>query len=706
MRARHPDHRGSVVRDGIEVSYEVHGTGDPTLLLIPASPITHGRIWKLLVPELARHHRVITIDGRGNGASSRPTDAESYRQETVLGDILAVLDATDTGTALVVAHCHASWWTVMLAHTNPDRVQGLVVLAPGVPYLGKPQQHWVDTAPHWDEHLDNPTGWQLNNRHAITTRHRDWVEFFFGRQLVEAHSTKQFEDAVTWALESTGQVLAAGEEGFDLGLPDREAVEEICRSLTVPTLTIHGDQDICQHVERGRAFAELTGGDLVVLEGAGHLTLARDPVEVIRAIRGFTHTIGRPPLPGRTWTRGASRRKRVLVLSSPIGLGHVRRDLAIVEALRESEPDVEIEWLAQQPATRVIADAGEHIHPASEWLASESAHIASEASGHELNCFQALRSMDEIMVANFMIFQEVVEDGLYDLVVGDEAWDVDYYWHENPELKRTTNVWLTDFVGYLPMPGGGPHEAYLTADYNAEMIEHIARFPRVRDRSIFVGNAADVVDASFGPGLPEIRAWTERNFEFSGYITGFTPPTADQTAEWRSGFGYAADEKICIVTVGGSGVGRALLEKVIAAYPLARAAMPELRMVVVAGPRIDPDSLPAHPGLEVHGYLDGLYRQLAVCDVAVVQGGLTTTMELTAAGRPFLYFPLRNHFEQEFHVRHRLDRYRAGRPMDFHVTDPESLAESLCLEAGRSVSYEPVETDGARRAAGMIAELI
>ena len=96
-------------------------------------------------------------------------------------------------------------------------------------------------------------------------------------------------------------------------------------------------------------------------------------------------------------------------------------------------------------------------------------------------------------------------------------------------------------------------------------------------------------------------------------------------------------------------------------FPCASKLVPGLRMVVVAGPRIDPDSLPSFPGIEVHAYVDGLYEHLAACDLAVVQGGLTTCMELVANRRPFLYFPLRNHFEQNFHVRHRLDRYRAGR---------------------------------------------
>ena len=141
--------------------------------------------------------------------------------------------------------------------------------------------------------------------------------------------------------------------------------------------------------------------------------------------------------------------------------------------------------------------------------------------------------MDEILLANFMVFHDLVRDEHYDLWIGDEAWELDYYLHENPEQKRAAYVWLTDFVGWLPMADGGEHEAFLTADYNAEMIEHIARFPRVRDRAIFVGNPDDIVPDAFGPDLPLIRDWTEEHYDFAGYVTGFDPassPTARRCA--------------------------------------------------------------------------------------------------------------------------------------------------------------------------------
>ena len=254
--------------------------------------------------------------------------------------------------------------------------------------------------------------------------------------------------------------------------------------------------------------------------------------------------------------------------------------------------------------------------------------------------------MDEILIANFMVFHDVVRDDRYNLWIADESWELDYYLHENPGEKVAPFAWFTDFVGWLPMEEGGARESALTADYNGQMVEHIAENPSVRDRALFVGNAEDIVPDRLGPRLPLIRDWTEKHFEFPGYISGFDPRELPPRAELREELGYRNGELVCIVTVGGSGVGGALLRKVISAYPESKRRVPALRMIVVAGPRIDPASLPRHPDLEVVPYVHKLYRHLAACDLAIVQGGLSTAMELTANKRPFLYFPLRQHFEQ------------------------------------------------------------
>jgi predicted glycosyltransferase len=397
---------------------------------------------------------------------------------------------------------------------------------------------------------------------------------------------------------------------------------------------------------------------------------------------------------------------KALFLCSPIGLGHARRDVAIARELRLLVPGLEVDWLAQDPVTRVLANEGENVHPMSRHLASESGHMESESAEHDLHCFQAWRRMDEILVANYMVFHDVVREERYDLWVGDEAWEIDYYLHEHPSEKRAPYAWLTDFVGWLPMEEGGSHEACLTSDYNAEMVEHIDAHPQVRDRALFVGNPDDIVPDRLGPELPAIRDWTEQHFDFAGYVTGFDPAEFRDREKLRAELGYRPSERVCIVTVGGSGVGESLLRKVIAAFPEAKQRVPDLRMIVVAGPRIDPEGLPKAEGLRVCPYVHDLYRHLAACDLAVVQGGLTTAMELTANRRPFLYFPLAHHFEQSFHVHHRLERYGAGRRMDFETSEPEDVAAAIEEEIGREVDYQPVETDGARRAAGRLAELL
>jgi predicted glycosyltransferase/pimeloyl-ACP methyl ester carboxylesterase len=624
----------------------------------------------------------------------------------MMGDIVAVLDKVGADEAILVSHCHAAWWAFLTAANHPQRVSGIVAISPGIPFVGEPNPHWAEVAARWQDDPADPEGWEMcNPSYWRRGGYEDWIRFWFNLLGTEPHSTKQVEDMVAWALETDPETMAMANDEETRGATPQLALE-LCRSVHCPTLVLHGSDDRCQMPDRGRAVAELTGGRFVLIEGAGHLVAGREPVIVNRHISAFVSSIEGRPMQTRTWTRGRNRPKKALYVSSPIGLGHARRDLAIATELKGIQPDLQVDWLAQSPVTDVLEAARETIHPASRYLASENEHWASEATGHELNAFQALRRMDEILVANFMVFQEAVEDGTYDVVIADEAWDIDHFWHENPELKRGAHVWMTDFVGFMPMADGGDWESYLTADYNAEMIEHIARFPRIRDRSIFVGSADDVISESFGPGLGDIRDWTIDHFAFTGYITGFEPPTEDEAAEMRAKLGYEDSERVCLVTVGGSGVGRALLEKVIAAYPYAAKQIPDLRMIVVAGPRIAPESLEALDGVEVVGYVDQLHRQLSVCDLAVVQGGLTTTMELTAARRPFLYFPLKNHFEQSVHVRHRLERHRAGRCLEFDQNDPEQIAEAMAAELNKPIDYLPVETDGARRAAALIAELI
>ncbi|MFZ0043480.1 MAG: alpha/beta hydrolase, partial [Solirubrobacteraceae bacterium] len=596
-RARYPDASGYVERDGVPIFWERYGSGPETVLLLPTWSVIHSRAWKFQIPYLARHFRVVTFDGRGNGRSGRPAGAEAYTSGQFAADTLAVMDATETQAATLVAFSCGALWATVLADEHPERVQRIAYIGPAVSLA---PNHPERDEYAFDELLDTDEGWAKYNSHYWLREYRDFLEFFAPKCVSEPHSTKVVEDFIGWALDTTPEVLADTTRGIILG--GRERWRKRCGNVRCPTLVIHGDADLVRPHAQGAALAEATGGDLVTLEGAGHLPVARDPVKINLLLRDFVSAPGPPA----RWTRGAARTKRALYVSSPIGLGHARRDLAIATELRRRHPELEIDWLAQHPVTAVLEAAGEHIHPASAQLASESTHIQSEASGHELHCFQALRRMDEILLSNFMVFHDVVREQAYDLWIGDEAWELDYFLHQNPELKTASYAWLTDFVGWLSMPGGDDHEAALTADQNAEMIEQIARYPRIRDRAIFVGDPDDIVSGRFGPGLADIRPWTEQHYDFSGYVTGFDPDQLGDRSALRAQLGYGSDEQVCVVTVGGSGVGEALLHRVIASYPEAMRLVANLRMIVVAGPRIDPAALPVPDGLEVRPFVPDL----------------------------------------------------------------------------------------------------
>jgi pimeloyl-ACP methyl ester carboxylesterase len=700
-RARYPDTEGFAERDGVKIAYEVYGDGATSVLLLPSWSIIHSRCWKMQIPYLARYFRVVTFDPRGNGRSDHPAQPEAYSEREFAADALAVLDATGTDRAVIIAFSMGAQRALLLAAEHPERVTGAVFIGSAVPL--KSSRRGGSEADQFEQRRQSYEGWEKYNRHYWLSEYEAFLEFFFSKVYTEPHTTKPREDAVAWGLDTDAETLIATQFGASI---DPAELGSLAARVDCPVLVIHGRQDAIRSYESGAAFADLIGGALVTMEGSGHAPQVRDPVRTNLVLRDFINASSGSRRGSDTWTRARTRRKRALYISSPIGLGHAQRDVAIARELRTLHPDLEIDWLAQNPVTRVLDAEGERIHPASAYLANESTHIESESAEHDLHCFQAWRRMDEILLANFMVFHEIAASEQYDLWIGDEAWELDYYLHENPELKRAAYVWLTDFVGWLPMPDGGPREAYLTADYNAEMIEHIARHRRIRDRALFVGNPADIVPERFGADLPAIREWTEKHFDFTGYVSGFDPAQLGDRQQLRDELGYRPDEQVCVVTVGGTGVGAHLLRRIVEAFPLAKRQLPALRMVVVTGPRIDPASLPSADGLEVRSYVHNLYRHLAACDLAVVQGGLTTSMELTASRRPFLYFPLRHHFEQNFHVRHRLDRYRAGRCLDFAEAGPEHIAAAITEEIGRDVDYLPVETDGARRAAQAIAALL
>jgi predicted glycosyltransferase len=530
------------------------------------------------------------------------------------------------------------------------------------------------------------------------------MEWFVQLCVPEPHGQLLRDEAIDWATEVPVERYVQLWDGgaADASLRDPVVSKALLDRVTCPALLMHGTADFIP-ITNSEAIADRLGAEFVAFEGTGH-AFVNDKVRMNEEIRRFAESFHRRPR--RQTHRRSTSRRRVLYASSPIGLGHARRDLAVADELRKLRPDVEIDWLTQSPVTELLEHHGERVHPMATHLASESAVIEDACGEHDLRGLDMWRDLGPTLLHNFMVFRDLVTEDHYDLWVGDESWELDYLLRKNPEMKQAPFAWFTDFVGVLPMDEDDEWEAFRVHDYNAEMVEELDRFPSLRDRAIFVGDPEDVIDAPLGPQLPGIRAWTETMFDFAGFVSGFTPLPEGDRPGLKTELGYRPDERLCIVTVGGTGVGRWLLERVLGAHEQIRRLVPDLRMVLVTGPRLDPAALPDVDGVDKRAFVPDLHRHLSVCDVAIIQGGLTTSMELVANRRPFLYFPLRNHFEQNFHVPHRLDRYRAGRRMDYATAAPDLIAHAVADELQRPIDYLPVSTDGAARAAASLADLL
>ncbi len=286
MRARYPDVTGVVERDGGQVGYEVYGAGDPPIAFVPPWQIVHARIWKAQIPDFARRHRVVAWDNRGNGLSDRPTDPLAHTTRARAANLEAVLDAAGVRAAVLVGFSGSSGPMILFAAEHPERVLGLVFLCPAS-LFGEPGRSWQV---HFEDRLPNDEGWNRENIHFWRRDYRAFLEFFFSEAFPEPHSTKQIEDAVGYGLDTDAESLAATKRAPPT--LDLEMVTAMCGAIRAPTLVIQGTGDRITDVSQGIGLARaIPGARLELLEGGGHIVVARDPIRVNLLIRDFVATI-------------------------------------------------------------------------------------------------------------------------------------------------------------------------------------------------------------------------------------------------------------------------------------------------------------------------------------------------------------------------------------------------------------------------------
>lgn len=396
--------------------------------------------------------------------------------------------------------------------------------------------------------------------------------------------------------------------------------------------------------------------------------------------------------------------KKILFISGSVGLGHIGRDISIANELRKLRPEIKIRWLAGQPASLMLKASGEELLPESALCGNNSRDMERASDGYRINVLRYALEGVYSWVKNFLIFARIVKKYDFSLYIGDETYEINAGYLLNPVLWKIPYVSIYDFFG-LETVSANPLE--IMGIYLANLgWTALDIFSFLDGRmSLFIGNEEDIPDRKIGLFLPNGREFARRHYKFLGYILRFDPELyADKDADKKK-LGYG-NNPLVIVSLGGTSIGKELLELSARAYPLMKEKIPDLKMVLVCGPRLSPRSLKLPDGIEVKGYVHNLYEYYAACDLAIVQGGATTTLELTALRKPFIYFPLENHCEQQISVVNRLQKWNAGIRMSFSKTNPEDLAEKVISTIGRKTSYAKIPIDGAAKAAQLISRLI
>ncbi len=396
-------------------------------------------------------------------------------------------------------------------------------------------------------------------------------------------------------------------------------------------------------------------------------------------------------------------KKKVLYISGSIGLGHISKDLSIAQKLRQLNPSVDITWLAAHPANLVLQERAENLHPDSEQFTSYSASAENAAMGAQLSLVHYVLNSIKGWTQNVKVFKRIIANEHFDLVIGNETYEIIIGLVFGLLRIKTPFVMIYDFLG-LDLMTGRPVERVGNYILNWIWSRDHRIFSSKDKLCLFVGEPEDISNEKFGFLLPNRQDYAKAHYRFIGYIILFDPEKYTDKMKVRKKLGYG-EGALIICSIGGTSIGRGLLELCNRAYPIIKKKIPDLHMVLVTGPCLSPETIKVQPGVEVKGFVPDLYQHYAASDLSIVQGGFSSTLELTALRRPFLFFPIEGHSEQEY-VADRLARYNAGVRMYYSKTTSVSLAEQAVYNLRKEIDYKPISVDGAQRAAQIINQFL
>ena len=262
--------------DGARIHYEVHGAGEPVLLIMGLGSNAYG--WYRTIPWLSAGYEVIAFDNRGTGRSDVPDGAYAIPQ--MAADAAAVLDATGHDRAHVVGASLGGMIAQRVTLAFPLRVRSLVLICttPGGPRAVRASDEVLNAMVQGGE--DPSTVYRRNA----------WL--LYGDDTRANHPERIEEDLVYRGKIPTAP---AGYFGQLMAAMVHDTWDEL-PSIAAPTLVVHGGADLLIPTENGRLLAErIPDAELVLVRGAGHM-LQSDGGDVTRdAVLRFLARVATPP---------------------------------------------------------------------------------------------------------------------------------------------------------------------------------------------------------------------------------------------------------------------------------------------------------------------------------------------------------------------------------------------------------------------------
>lgn len=391
----------------------------------------------------------------------------------------------------------------------------------------------------------------------------------------------------------------------------------------------------------------------------------------------------------------------ILFVSWQGGMGHVTRDLAIVKELRKIAPEINVSWIAHPQAAKFLLDSGEKLIPETKEVSDYNLVGAQILQNFRLDLVKYAKLSSNPKQNNAKLLEKVQNKYQFDLIVGDEIYGPLVALAKGNIKLNVPIIMIEDFIRYQSL-SKNPLMRIVAFSKNRLLSSSVEKTAS-QITHFFVGEWEDIPNKRFDIFLPHCRDFAKKHYEIIGYILRFDPKKYQNKKEIREKLGYGS-EQLVICATGGTAAGKELLELCGKAYTILKKEISDLRMIFVCGELYgkEPPKLP--PDVELHRFLHNIYEHYAACDLAVVVGGGTTTIELTALKVPFIFFPIDNQFDQQIYVSNRILRHKAGIRMEYRKTTPEKMAVVIKDNIGKKPDTPKIPFNGAQKAAEIIAK--